>query len=124
VEHRTTRDLVFKYVLVYQRIGEANYPKYWKNPGLFVVAGLEPRYPALDNFLGILSVIAQAAFAYQGIEIVAVYVVSHSGLIFIHQQSDSAASETENPRRNIAKAIRRVFYRILVFYVEHHDILL
>lgn len=80
----------------HQRLGF----QYWKNPGLFVVAGLEPRYPALDNFLGILSVIAQAAFAYQGIEIVAV-----------------AASETENPRRNIAKAIRRVFYRILVFYI-------
>lgn len=29
----------------------------------------------------------------------------------------SAASETENPRRNIAKAVRRVFYRILIFYV-------
>jgi amino acid transporter len=28
-----------------------------------------------------------------------------------------AASETENPRRNIAKAVRRVFYRILVFYI-------
>jgi len=32
---------------------------------------------------------------------------------FIH----SAASETENPRRNIAKAVRRVFYRICTFYV-------
>jgi amino acid permease len=30
----------------------------------------------------------------------------------------SAASETENPRRNIAKAVRRVFYRIVVFYVR------
>lgn len=29
----------------------------------------------------------------------------------------SAASETESPRRNVAKAVRRVFYRILVFYV-------
>jgi len=28
-----------------------------------------------------------------------------------------AASETENPRRNITKAIRRVFYRILLFYI-------
>jgi yeast amino acid transporter len=28
-----------------------------------------------------------------------------------------AASETENPRRNIAKAVRRVFYRILMFYI-------
>ena len=30
----------------------------------------------------------------------------------------SAASETENPRRNIAKAVRRVFYRICIFYVS------
>lgn len=28
-----------------------------------------------------------------------------------------AASETENPRRNIAKAVRRVFYRIVIFYI-------
>jgi amino acid transporter len=80
----------------HQRLGF----QYWKNPGAFAGPGLEHRYPALDNFLGILSVISQAAFAYQGMEIVAV-----------------AASETENPRRNIAKAIRRVFYRILIFYI-------
>ena len=30
----------------------------------------------------------------------------------------SAASETENPRRNIAKATRRVFYRICISYVS------
>lgn len=30
----------------------------------------------------------------------------------------SAASETESPRRNIGKAVRRVFWRILVFYVS------
>ena len=30
----------------------------------------------------------------------------------------SAASETESPRTNIAKAVRRVFYRIVVFYVR------
>jgi yeast amino acid transporter len=28
-----------------------------------------------------------------------------------------AASETENPRRNISKAVGRVFYRILLFYI-------
>jgi len=28
-----------------------------------------------------------------------------------------AASETVNPRRNITKAVRRVFYRILIFYI-------
>lgn len=29
----------------------------------------------------------------------------------------SAASETENPRRNVVKAVRRVFWRIFVFYI-------
>ncbi|KAG1860288.1 amino acid permease/ SLC12A domain-containing protein [Suillus subalutaceus] len=80
----------------HQRLGF----QYWKNPGVFAGPGLEPRYPALDKFLGILSVITQAAFAYQGMELVAI-----------------AASETENPRRNIARAIRRVFYRIPIFYI-------
>jgi len=48
----------------------------------------------------LLGVLVQAAFSYQGMELVAI-----------------AASETESPRRNIAKAVRRVFYRILVFYI-------
>ena len=39
-------------------------------------------------------------------------------LLYIDPRSNSAASETRNPRRNIAKAIRRVFYRILTVYVE------
>ncbi|KAF9819345.1 hypothetical protein IEO21_02233 [Rhodonia placenta] len=74
--------------------------RYWKNPGAVAGAGLEPKHPGLDRFLGILSVIVQAAFSYQGMELVAI-----------------AASETESPRRNIAKAVRRVFWRILVFYM-------
>lgn len=41
-----------------------------------------------------------AAFSFLGTEIVAL-----------------AAGEAENPRRNVPKAIRRVFYRILLFYV-------
>lgn len=28
-----------------------------------------------------------------------------------------AAGETENPRRNVPKAVRRVFWRIAIFYV-------
>ncbi|KAJ8587576.1 general amino acid permease 1 [Rhizopogon salebrosus TDB-379] len=74
--------------------------QYWKNPGVFAGAGLEPTHIGLDRFLGVLSVIVQASFSFQGMEIVAI-----------------AASETENPRRNIAKAVRRVFYRILIFYM-------
>jgi len=74
--------------------------QYWRNPGVLAGAGLEPNNIGLDRFLGILSVLVQAAFSFQGMELVAI-----------------AASETENPRRNISKAVRRVFYRILIFYI-------
>lgn len=74
--------------------------QYWKNPGALSGAGLEPNHVGLDRFLGIVSVIVQAGFSFQGMELVAI-----------------AASETENPRRNIAKAVRRVFYRIVIFYI-------
>ncbi|KAI6023372.1 general APC amino acid permease [Pisolithus marmoratus] len=80
----------------HQRLGF----QYWKNPGVLAGAGLVPTHIGLDRFLGILSVIVQAGFSFEGMELVAV-----------------AASETENPRRNIAKAVRRVFYRICIFYI-------
>ncbi|KAH7909694.1 amino acid permease/ SLC12A domain-containing protein [Hygrophoropsis aurantiaca] len=72
---------------------------YWNDPGVFNGAGLVSNI-RLDRFLGILSVLIRAGFSFQGMEIVA-----------------TAASETENPRRNIAKAVRRVFYRIFIFYI-------
>ncbi|KAH7909693.1 amino acid permease/ SLC12A domain-containing protein [Hygrophoropsis aurantiaca] len=72
---------------------------YWNDPGVFNGAGLVSNI-GLDRFLGILSVLIKAGFSFQGMEIVAI-----------------AASETENPRRNIAKAVRRVFYRICIFYI-------
>lgn len=52
------------------------------------------------RFLGLFSVLVNAAFSYGGVELVAV-----------------AAGEAENPRKNIPKAVRRVFWRILFFYV-------
>jgi amino acid transporter len=74
--------------------------RYWKHPGAVNGAGLEPNHKNLDRFLGILGVLVQAAFSYQGLELVVI-----------------AASETESPRRNITKAVGRVFYRIVVFYI-------
>lgn len=71
--------------------------RYWKNPG-----AMKP-YIADGNtgrFLGLFSTLVNAAFSYNGIEMVAV-----------------AAGESENPRKNIPKAVRRVFWRILFFYV-------
>jgi len=72
--------------------------RYWKNPGAFVqfdgISGAKGR------FLGFSKVFTQAAFSYIGTEIVAI-----------------AAGEAKNPRRNLPKAIRRVYVRILVFYI-------
>ena len=71
--------------------------RYWKHPGAM------KEYVALGDkgrFLGLFSTLVNAAFSYGGVEMVAV-----------------AAGEAENPRKNIPKAVRRVFWRILFFYV-------
>jgi amino acid transporter len=71
--------------------------RYWGYPGAmneYLVSG------PLGRFLAFWRVFTQATFAYGGSEMVVI-----------------AAGETENPRRNIPKAIRRVFWRILLFYV-------
>ncbi|KAI0034483.1 general amino acid permease 1 [Vararia minispora EC-137] len=73
--------------------------RYWNNPGAVNRAGLVSNV-ATDRFLAIISTFVGAAFSFQGVELVAI-----------------AASETENPRRNIAKAVRRVFWRICIFYI-------
>ncbi|KAF8498527.1 general amino acid permease 1 [Russula emetica] len=72
---------------------------YWKHPGAFNGPGLV-KNKSTDHFLGWVSVLVQAGFSFQGMELVAI-----------------AASETENPRRNISKAVRRVFWRIVIFYI-------
>lgn len=72
--------------------------RYWKHPGPFVqYAGIAG---AKGQFLGWWSVMTQAAFSFIGTEIVAI-----------------AAGEAKNPRRNLPKAIRRVYIRILLFYI-------
>ncbi|KAJ7774222.1 amino acid permease [Mycena maculata] len=72
--------------------------RYWKNPGPFVqYNGIEG---AKGRFLGWWAVMTQAAFSYIGTEIVAI-----------------AAGEAKNPRRNLPKAIKRVYIRILLFYI-------
>ena len=71
--------------------------RYWKNPGAM------KEYKSTGStgrFLGLFSTLVNAAFSYGGVEMVAV-----------------AAGEAENPRHNIPKAVRRVFWRILFFYV-------
>ncbi|OJT12498.1 Lysine-specific permease [Trametes pubescens] len=72
--------------------------RYWKSPGPFVqfdgIASTKGR------FLGWSAVMAQAAFSFIGTEVVAI-----------------AGAEVKNPRRNIPKAIKRVYVRLLLFYV-------
>ncbi|KIV98179.1 hypothetical protein PV10_01858 [Exophiala mesophila] len=70
---------------------------YWRDPGAmkpYIADG------AAGRFLGLWSTLVNAAFSYGGVEMVAV-----------------AAGEAEDPRRNIPKAVKRVFWRILFFYV-------
>ncbi|GJE90155.1 amino acid permease [Phanerochaete sordida] len=72
--------------------------RYWKHPGPFNqfnnIGGSKGR------FLGFWAVLTQAAFSFIGTEIVAI-----------------AGGEAKNPRRNIPKAIKRVYVRILLFYI-------
>ena len=72
--------------------------RYWKHPGAMKM--YISTDPNTGRFLGLFSVLVNAAFSYGGVEMVAV-----------------AAGEAENPRKNIPKAVRRVFWRILFFYV-------
>jgi yeast amino acid transporter len=55
---------------------------------------------AKGRFTAFFSTLVQASFSYGGVEMVAI-----------------AAGEAENPLKNIPKAVRRVFWRILFFYV-------
>ncbi|CAG5164620.1 uncharacterized protein ALTATR162_LOCUS6676 [Alternaria atra] len=70
--------------------------RYWKE-------GAMKEYVGTGNtgrFTGLWYTLANAAFSYGGVEMVAV-----------------AAGEAADPRKNIPKAVRRVFWRILFFYV-------
>lgn len=73
--------------------------RYWQDPGAF-----KP-YSGISNistakFVAFINVLVTAVFAYSGTELVGITV-----------------AEAENPRRNVPKAIRLTFYRILVFYI-------
>ncbi|RXK42115.1 hypothetical protein M231_00472 [Tremella mesenterica] len=71
--------------------------RYWRNPGAFA----EYHYAGnLGKFLGWSTDLLQAAFSFLGMEQIAV-----------------AAAEVKNPRVSVAKAFRRIFYRICLFYV-------
>ncbi|KAJ7778864.1 amino acid permease/ SLC12A domain-containing protein [Mycena olivaceomarginata] len=71
--------------------------RYWKNPGAFAPF-IEPGNTG--KFLGWFQTLLQAAYSFLGMESIAM-----------------AAAEVQNPRRALPKAVKRVFYRILAFYV-------
>ncbi|CAG8034108.1 unnamed protein product [Penicillium olsonii] len=68
---------------------------YWKTDGMkeYIASGAQGR------FLGFFYTLVNASFSLGGIETVVV-----------------AAGEAENPRRNIPRAIKRVFWRLLFFF--------
>ncbi|CDZ98638.1 amino acid transporter [Phaffia rhodozyma] len=76
--------------------------RYWKNPGAFAQYshGNVTVSGAWGQFLAFWNVFIQAAFSFIGTEIVVV-----------------AVGETQNPRKNVPKAVKRVFWRITIFYV-------
>ncbi|GAA5863082.1 hypothetical protein JCM3774_001415 [Rhodotorula dairenensis] len=71
--------------------------RYWRSEPFKQMNGIPG---ALGRFLSFWTVFIQAAFSFLGTEIVAL-----------------TAAEAENPRRNVPKAIKRVFARIVFFYV-------
>jgi len=73
--------------------------KYWGSPGAFAPYIVEDNLP-LAKFVGFWSVLIQAGFSYQGTELVGI-----------------AAGETANPRKTVPSAIKKTFYRILIFFV-------
>lgn len=72
--------------------------RYWHNPGAFTQ--FEGISGHLGQFLGFWAVLIQAAFSYIGTEITAI-----------------AAGEAKNPKRNLPRAIKSVYIRIIVFYI-------
>jgi amino acid transporter len=72
--------------------------RYWKDPGPFVqyngISG------SLGQFLGFWSVLINAGFSFIGTEIISM-----------------TCGESRNPRKSVPSAIRKVFYRILIFYI-------
>ena len=91
--------------------------RYWKHPGAmkeYLAKGDTGR------FLGLFSTLINAAFSYSGVEMVAVAAGEAENPRY-EQEMDQwilePASDYWCDRKNIPKAVRRVFWRILFFYV-------
>ncbi|ANZ74150.1 BA75_01195T0 [Komagataella pastoris] len=73
--------------------------RYWRNPGPWG-PGILVSNVNTGRFLGWLSSLINAAFTYQGVELTGI-----------------SAGEAANPRRAVPRAINKVIYRILIFYL-------
>ncbi|AET37345.1 lysine permease Ecym_1088 [Eremothecium cymbalariae DBVPG len=71
----------------------------WRNPGPWGT-GVISSNQTEARFLGWVSSLIKAAFTYQGTELVGI-----------------TAGESKNPRKTVPKAINKVFFRILFFYI-------
>ena len=72
--------------------------RYWYNPGPVMKEVVASGHRG--RFLGLFSTLVFAAFAYGGVEMIAL-----------------AAGEAVDPRRNVPRAVKRLIWRILIFYV-------
>ncbi|KAF8852175.1 amino acid permease-like protein [Acephala macrosclerotiorum] len=72
--------------------------QFWRNPGPFV--GYLGYTGSLGHFMGFWTTFSNAVYAYSGIENISI-----------------AAAETQSPRRNIPIAAKRIFWRVVIFYV-------
>ncbi|APA08310.1 hypothetical protein sscle_03g030800 [Sclerotinia sclerotiorum 1980 UF-70] len=78
--------------------GETYGFRYWHDPGPFVdYLGFTG---ALGHFMGFWTTFYNAVYAYSGVE-----------------NFSLAAAETQSPRRNIPIAAKRIFFRVMLFYV-------
>lgn len=73
--------------------------RYWRHPGA-MGPGIISKDINEGRFLGWLSSLINAAFTYQGTELVGI-----------------TAGEAANPRKSVPRAIRKVVFRILFFYI-------
>ncbi|CAI4774682.1 CBM_collapsed_G0047450.mRNA.1.CDS.1 [Saccharomyces cerevisiae] len=73
--------------------------RYWRNPGAWG-PGIISSDKSEGRFLGWVSSLINAAFTYQGTELVGI-----------------TAGEAANPRKTVPRAINKVVFRIVLFYI-------
>lgn len=74
--------------------------RYWRHPGAWGAGADLVSNLSTDRFLAWLSSLISALFTFQGVELVGI-----------------SCGETANPRKTVPAAIRKVIWRIMIFYV-------